>query len=325
MTCLATATEQSSRDQRDGDKLVQSRDLATAPLTTAAASRAMDDRDHTASFDDHLQLPGLAEQLASQTDAYLHADGGYIPVHSAVLAVQSCVFADMFKVASDSDKTAHRRDGNICIPMTGHTSTDVCTAVKFLYQRTISHWENSPCKDIWKDIDRARPILQFAHKFKMKSVLKDCDLCLSEKAQEDQGTKLFTPTDAVLLWAALAEECKLTRLLSHAEMFMSKTLTPKSWLCDNPVTSQLSSACLFRVLRAAQEYSSASRTAFERHNAAAHLHHTKHFSLHHDQCPKCSQLIGPPAGCTWRPAEPSLKLAEYITVEELRRWQFQDA
>ena len=41
---------------------------------TAAGSRRMNDSDHQASFEDHLHLPGLAEQLASQTDAYLRVD-----------------------------------------------------------------------------------------------------------------------------------------------------------------------------------------------------------------------------------------------------------
>lgn len=209
----------------------------------------MDNGIDNADFDDHL-LPGLAEQFASQTDAYLHADNGYIPVHSAVLAIQSSVFADMFKVASDN---AHRRNGKICISTTSHTFADVCTAIKFLYRWTTSDWKNTPSKDMWRDINTARPILQFAHKFNMQRVLNDCDLCLSRKAQEDQGRKLFSHSDAVVLWAVLAEECNLTNLLAHAELFMAKTVTPKPWLRDNPVTSQLSAACLFRVLRATQE------------------------------------------------------------------------
>lgn len=222
----------------------------------------------------------------------------------------------MFKLAGDNDKTEHRRNGRICIPMTGHTFADVCIAVKFLYQRTISHWENSPCKNIWKDIDEARPILQFAHKFYMKSVLNDCDLCLSEKAQEQQGKTMFATTDAVRLWAALAEECNLTRLLAHAELSMVKNLTPMSWLSDNPATSQLSSACVFRVLQAAQEYSMASRTALEVHNAAIVRQHCTHRSLHYSLCPHCTSSN---AGvCTTK--EPLLVPAKHVTVEQLRCW-----
>lgn len=269
----------------------------------SCCNRAMDDHIHTANFDDHLQLSGLAEQFAGQTDAYLHVEGDYIPVHSAVLAVQSCVFADMFKA---SDKTAHRRDGKICIPMTGHTFADVCIAVKFLYQRTTSHWENSPCKDIWKDIHTARPILRFAHKFNMKSLLQDCDLCLSEKAQEDHRKDVAldpSDADAALMWAALAEECNLTRLLSHVELFMVKPLTPKSWLSGNPATSQLSSACVFRVLRAAQEYSTASRTALEAHIAAMVRHHDTHRS-HISYCSRCNNNHSLAAACSKCPKEP---------------------
>ena len=283
----------------------------------------MDVGNHKASFEDHLQLPGLAEQFASQTDAYLHADGGYIPVHSAVLAVQSTVFADLFKLASDNidDSTAHRRNGRICIPMTSHTFADVCTAVKFLYRWTTSNWENTPSKDMWKDIDTARTILQFAHTFSMESILKDCDFWLAEKAQEDQGEKLFTQTDAVVLWAVLAEKCKLTRLLSHAELFMAKTLTPKSWLSDNPVTSQLSPACLFRVLRASQEYITASRQALVVHSAARDLHQQNYSRLHYCTCCHTSYSVA----CGPCPEEPQLVEADYTTAEQLRLWQLQDA
>ena len=251
--------------------------------------------DDSVSFDDHLQLPGLAEQFVSQTDAYLHVDADFVPVHSVLLAVQSHVFADMFKIANDNGATAHTRNGKLCIPMVSHTFVDVCAAIKFLYQWTTSHWENTPSKAIWKDIKTARPVLQFFHKFNMKSVLKDCDICLSEKAREDQGNILFSGRDAVVLWAALAEECKLTELLSHAELFMAKRLTPKSWLCNNPVTSQLSSACLFRILRAAQQYTIDFQQA------------------HADQIKKYSRY-----------ASTSMVPAEYALAEDLRQWQLQD-
>ena len=273
--------------------------LIRVPLQLLAAER-MNDSDHHAyvSFDDHLHLPGLAEQFASQTDAYLHVDGDYVPVHTAVLALQSPVFADMFKLASDNSTAVHRQNGNICIPMTSHTFAGVCAAIKFLYQWTTSNWENTPSKGIWRDIDTARPILQFAHKFNMKNILKDCDICLSEKAQEDQGRKLFCHTDAVVMWAALAEEFTLTHLLSHAELFMAKTLTPNSWLRDHPVTSQLSQACLFRVLRAAQQYTIDSMQAYKVQENKRELGYSP---LHARVVP-----------------------AKYAPAEDLRQWRLHD-
>lgn len=91
-------------------------------------------------------------------------------------------------------------------------------------------------------------------------------LCLLHSAM----TADANPTDAMVLWAVLAEECMLTRLLSHAELFMAKTPTPESWLHDNPATSQLSSACPFRVWRAAQEYTTASKEAVVVHGSSAY-------------------------------------------------------
>ena len=268
-------------------------------------------------FDDHLKLPGLTEQFASQTDAYLYVDAKFVPVHSAVLAVQSPVFADMFKLASDNDTTAHRRNGRVCLPMTSHSFVGVCAAIKFLYQWTTSDWENTPSKDIWKDIDTAQAILQFAHKFNMKSILKDCDLCLSKKAQEKYaplGGNLFdatTESDAVVLWAALAEECKLTELLSHAELFMAKNMTPTSWLCDStyPATSQLSSPCLFRVLRAAQLYTN-------HYKKAQCLTHTNQKQT---RCQHCNKYCLTPIGS----CSPAAAAVEYVRAEDLRKWQLQ--
>ena len=254
------------------------------------------DGHHKASYDGHLHLPGITQQCASQTDAYLHLDADYVPVHSAVLTPQSPVFADMFNAAGGNQATAQRRRSKICIPMTSHTFADVCAAVKFLYQWTTTDWQNTPSRELWKDIDTTRPILQFAHKFDMKGVLKDCDVCLTEKAQEDQGKKLFCHTDAVILWAVLAEECKLTQLLSHAELFMAKTLTPPTWVCSNPATSQPSSACLFRALRAAQQYTTALEASLTAHLRAS-------TSLH-------AQIM---AG------------AKYTSVETLQCWQSKGA
>ena len=219
------------------------------------------DSHHDASYDDHLQLPGVTEECASQTDAYLHVNTDYVPVHSAVFTLQSPVFADMFNSAGGNQARAQRRHNKICIPMTSHTFVDVRAAVMFLYQWTTSNLENTPSRELWKDIDTTRPLLQFAHKFNMKNVLKDCDICLTEKARQDEGRKLFSHTDEVALWAVLAEECQLSHLLSHAELFMAKHLTPTSWLSDSSCAAQLSPACLLRVLRAAQQYNQDSRQA----------------------------------------------------------------
>ena len=285
------------------------------------------DSHHNASYDSHLQLPGITEQCASQTDSYLHVDTDYVPVHSALLTVQSPVFADMFNSAGGNQATAQRRHNKICIPMTSHTFADVCAAVKFLYQWTTSDLQNTPSRELRRDIDTTRPILQFAHKFNMKSVLKDCDICLAEKAQEAQGKKLFCHTDAVILWAALAEECKLTVLLSHAELFMARTLTPTSWLCEGSPTSQLSTACMSRVLRAAQLYTTASKEVL-----AVQVNSLMQKTLgcycrqgggigagSYISCTTCSCLSCSRTRATkLAPAQ-----AEYTSVEILQGWQLQ--
>ena len=135
------------------------------------------DSGYNASFGKHLQLPGMPRKFASQTGAYLQVKNH---VHSEMLTDQSPVFADLFMAASDIGNTTYKRNGRTCIPMINHNFADVCAAVEFLYQWTTSDWENNPSRARWTDVDKARPIIQFAHKFNMKSILKACDLLPSK-------------------------------------------------------------------------------------------------------------------------------------------------
>ncbi len=207
-------------------------------------------------LEDHLRLPGLPEQFASLTDAHLVVEGKHLPVHIALLAVGSPLFTDLFMTAAE-DRAAATSASNmdsLCVPMTGHTVRDTCTALKFLYLRSVLDLTETPSKQLWKSVAAARPIIKFAHKFDMKGILKECDHCLSEKAQEagGHGVHMFSNNEAVIAWAALAEECDLSNLLATAEVHMVKTLDPIFWQSKSFAGHKLSQACFLRLLQGAQ-------------------------------------------------------------------------
>ncbi len=88
----------------------------------------------------------------------------------------------------------------------------------------------------------------------MKGILKECDTCLSEEAQEAEGhgVHMFNDNEAVIAWAALAEECDLSNLLAIAETYMVKKSDPTFWQSKSFAAHKLSQACFLRLLQGAQ-------------------------------------------------------------------------
>ena len=173
-------------------------------------------------LDDHLRLPGLPEQFSLLADAHLAAEGKLVPVHKTLLAVGSPIFSDLFVSATNRSADTDR------FPMPGHTVADICTSLKFLYKRTTTEAKDTPSKGLWNSVEDARPIIQFAHKFNMQTILQECDTCLSQKAETD-STGIFRDDDSTVAWAALAEECGLKKLLANAELYMVKNVDPAFW------------------------------------------------------------------------------------------------
>ena len=213
----------------------------------------------------HLHLPGFTEHFASQTDAYLVVEEHRIPVHTMILAMTSPVFAELFKTAADDSSSSLTIDDKMCIPMPGHIHTDVCSAVKYIYQRCVCQLDNAPSKQLWKSVNIARSVIECAHKYDMKPILEECDACLSEKAQQmpyivsysDVGApadtgRIFQGIETTVAWAILAEEFDLKKLLAQAELFMVSDLQLFFLRYDNHVVQRLSKASLLRVLHAAQ-------------------------------------------------------------------------
>lgn len=203
-----------------------------------------------ASLDGHFHVAGIPEQFALLTDAHLVVEGRLVPVHKSVLALTSPVFSDLFLAAAQASYSQDAHANHV--PMPGHTTSDICMVLKYLYQRAIRQSADTPSKDLWKSVEDARPIIQFVHKFNMQTILEECDTCLSDKAQEKEGKDIFKDTDTVLAWTVMAEECGLKALLATAELFMIKNHDPAFWQSPAFLTYNISSRCLLRMLRGAQ-------------------------------------------------------------------------
>ncbi len=202
-----------------------------------------------ASLDQHLHCSRLPQQFALLADAHLVVEGQLLPIHKSLLAAGSPVFSDWFLSSAKADSSTDED----CYPMPGHTVADICATLRFLYRRTATQAAETPSKDLWESVADARPITQFAHKFNMQTILQECDMCLSQKAGEADGKLIFRDNDTAVAWAALAEECGLSTLLASAELFMVMNADPEFWQSPVFATHKLSSSCLLRMLRAAQQ------------------------------------------------------------------------
>ncbi len=202
-----------------------------------------------ASLVQHLRCSSFPEQFALLADAHLVVEGQLLPIHKSLLAAGSPVFSDWFLLSAKADSSIDED----CYPMPGHTVADICASLKFLYQRTAVQSAETPSKDLWKSVADAGPIIRFAHKFNMQTILQECDTCLSQKAGEADGKLIFKENDTAVAWAALAEECGLSTLLANAELFMVKSADPKFWQSPVFAKHKLSSSCMLRMLQAAQQ------------------------------------------------------------------------
>ncbi len=261
-----------------------------------------------ASVEQHLHCSGLPKQSVLLADARLVVDGHQIPVHKSLLALASPMFSDWFLSSVPSDASADKD----CYPMPGHTVADICASLKFLYQRTAVQSAETPSKDLWKSVADARPIIQFAHKFDMQTILQECDTCLSQKAGEANGKLIFRDNDTAVAWAALAEECGLSTLLASAELFMVMNADPEFWQSPVFATHKLSSTCMLRMLRAAQQYMISWSATF--------AVRAPHADWEQSQCKTCYERVYCRRCCSssYPDKQPS---ASHVSLSTLIDWQ----
>ncbi len=82
---------------------------------------------------------------------------------------------------------------------------------------------------------------------------------------------MFNDNEAVIAWAALAEECDLGDLLATAETYMVEKLDPTFWQSKSFAAHKLSQACFLRLLHGAQYHAIHSAHIHTAPNAAKRL------------------------------------------------------
>ena len=186
-------------------------------------------------------MHGLPTEFVEMTDACLIVDGASLPVHRAILAANSTVFAKLFNCATTKkpmpapEPSALRLaqvSGNcqtsnttqLQVPLKGDNIWDVCTALIYLYKGLV--FSSSP-SEITSSAD-ARALVKFAHKYDIKSMLEACESYLIELVNKDMASctaenyRLFLTNEDVVSWTALAEEYNLDNLLAHCELFITQ-------------------------------------------------------------------------------------------------------
>jgi len=195
-------------------------------------------------------MDGLPAAFADMSDAILLVDDAKLPVHKAILAANSAVFAELFMTA-----TAQQSLSLLEIPLPGDRMWDVYTALKYLYRGCTPCASSSP--EI-KSTDDAKALVLFAHKYGINTLMNACEHYLVELAQGDMSDDgpedlcLFTSCDAFASWTELAEMCNMDTLLAHCELSMIKDEDMDLW-CNPAMTSgKISRGSLVRMLRASQ-------------------------------------------------------------------------
>lgn len=192
-------------------------------------------------------MEGLPESVAALTDTILKVDGTDLPVHRAILAVNSPVFADLFAYALSRGSRSSRLE----IPLVGDEVLDVRTALEYLYKgcTVCSSSELHP-----KSSDDAKSLVKFAHKYNIRSLVQACETYLLACLHQRGPSDFFTSAEAIVEWTALAEECELATFLAHCELCMMHDRDRSKPLWSHPAmtSDHISRRCLLRMLRGLQ-------------------------------------------------------------------------
>ena len=194
--------------------------------------------------------PSVFAELA---DTCLVVQGTKLSVHSAILAANSKVFAEMFCEAKGQQRDfAHQLE----VPLPGDTLRDVRTALEYLY-KGCTIWlagdlEISGLRD-------ATSLAAFAHKYEIEPLLQACEEYLVHRLQtmgSDSNNIIYfeasSHIDAMAQMIDLAETCNMRKLLAHCELLMIKVTDGNLWTQPAMLSNAVSRHSLLRMLRAFQ-------------------------------------------------------------------------
>ena len=188
-------------------------------------------------------MEGLPGSVAALADTVLKVNGTDLPVHRAILAFISPVFADLFAFAlSRRSKTTTRLE----IPLVNDEVQDVRTALGYLYRGCTVCSSSAPQLE---STDDAKSLVKFASKYSIKSLLEACETHLTDCLQHED---YLSTTDAMVEWTALAEECGLNTFLALCELQMINNQDRRKWCHPAMTSNKISRRCLLRMLRGLQ-------------------------------------------------------------------------
>ena len=181
-------------------------------------------------------LAASSPEFRDLVDALLVVENNRLPVHKAILAAKSPIFAKLFASCS-----ATGPDAKMEVPLDDSLLT-VCTALKHVYDGCTTLNTSK-----LKSVEDAYHVTSFAHKYDLKQLLEECEAYLVE--QVATPSNLFVQPGDAVKWTLLAERCSLSHFLAHCELFMAGVSDGAFWSNPAEQTTQLSGDSMRRMLR----------------------------------------------------------------------------
>ena len=197
---------------------------------------------------DHSHMGHQPSVFVELADANLVVEGRQLIVHSAIVAANSKVFAEIFGEANGKQQDfSHQLE----VPLPGDTFRDVHTALEYLYKRCTvclaSELEISGFTD-------AISLAKFAHKYEIEPIVQACEAYLTQRLKGSDNNKIpSNNVDAMAQIIDLAETCNMRILLAHCELSMIKVEDSNLWTHPAMLSNAVSRHSLLRMLRAFQE------------------------------------------------------------------------
>ena len=210
-------------------------------------------------------MDGVSAAFMDMADTVLIVNGVRLPIHRAILAASSKVFAEVF-AATMTDKATCKLE----VPLTGDKLEDVRTSLKYLYKGCKVSRAGFGSLNI-QSLGNAQSLVRFAHKYSMDDWLLGTEDYLMDLALVDASAaavgpevnKLFTSTEAIIGWTVLAEECGLARFGACCEFFMVNSRDTMLWQHPAFLSANISRECTMRLLCSLQAYKNCSTSCLK--------------------------------------------------------------
>ena len=151
-------------------------------------------------------LSNTSSSFRDSADAVFVVEGQRLPIHKAIVAVNSPVLAGLFASINTTNQQAE-------FPL-DDTLEIVRTALVYLYQKCTTRLEHiaSSQDAIW--------LATFAHKYNVRDLPEICEDFLVRQIANEH--KYISKHGIIVDWLLLAEKCGMDRLAAECEFFIFK-------------------------------------------------------------------------------------------------------